>query len=96
MTPKQAQKMTNELQQVYATYPNAFIYEIEARGWETLNLGGFFYPLSNARGNNVLQELNRFEATVPMTPTSGTIINAQQYNRSGSEYQKVIIKLDIF
>ena len=94
MTPKQVAKMTNQLAAIYAANPDAVITRIEANGWEHLNLGGFQYPMSNARANNVLQELNRWESTIPMQHTSSTLLDPIQHIRSGLENQQVHIELD--
>ena len=96
MTPKQSKKMTNEIQAIYTAYPNAVIVEIEANAWEHARIGGFLTPVSILRGQNVLQELNRWEATIPMLPTDQSVVNPIQRIHSGTQNQQVVIRFGQF
>ena len=96
MTRAQVDAMENQIQNILALNPNFFVSEIEARAWESVNISGILVPLSDLRGAEVHQTLNRLESTwgTPWTPQF--VINPQQKIRSGIENQQVIIRFDSF
>ena len=96
MTRAQVASMESQIQQILSLNPNFFVSEIEARAWESTNIGGILVPLSNLRGTEVHQTLNRLESTWGTPWTPAFVINPQQKIRSGVENQQVIIRFDAF